>query len=184
MSMFDHSIRFPLAAAMLAAMGGVSAGCSSGPAAREAMGGAESGHRTIGVGEVPGPALTAIDAQLSSFQGGGRDDGASVDEYLRFEENGETMYVGQTVIAGRRTAVEVHADGEVCCVEVEVPLSELPAAVKRVSDAETGSYPARAYWKKLSRGATTYVVNARSSARAKHLEIDELGRVLKSEMLD
>lgn len=192
MSMFDHSIRFPLAAAMLAAMGGASAasgvGCGDSPfgAVREVCGPSGELQRVLTVDQVPGPVLSSIESQLNRFDGVLPVDAgiqSSADEYLSFEANGETMYVGETVIRGRRTAVEVRASGEVSCVEVEVPQHELPAAVKRMSDAETGSYPTRAYWKKLRNGETTFVVNAKSSARSKHLELDAGGRVLSSEMV-
>jgi len=175
--MFDHSIRFPLAAAMLAAMGGVAGGHPTG--ARASGEGDETQHRCLSVGEVPGPALTSIEAALAAHESG-----ASADAYLSFESSGETVYVGETIIQGRTAAVEVRASGEVRSVELEISERELPGQVKRMVDAETGSYPRRAYWKKLSKGEVSYVVNARSTARAKRLELDQRGRVLKSELLD
>jgi hypothetical protein len=165
MSSLNSFIRFPLAAAMLAAMGSLGAGgCSSDGQAGEAA-------SVVAIESVPEAARATMQAKAGE---------SAISEVTTFEEDGKQMYMARTIQNGRTTGIEVYATGEVCCIETKLEASELPPVVKRSADAETLGYPQREFWRKDSKDVVTYVVTAASRARSKHVEIDAQGTIIKS----
>lgn len=163
MSSLNTFIRFPLAAAMLAAMGSIS-GC------RSDEGIAPAGE-VVAIEQVPEAARATMTEKAA---------GSTIDEVTTFEEDGKRMYLAKTIQNGKTTGIEVYSTGEVCCIETKLEASELPPLVKRAADAETLGYPQREFWKKDSKGAVTYAVMATSRARVKQIEIDANGKIIKS----
>jgi hypothetical protein len=163
MSLADSFIRFPLAAAMLAAMGTASV---------------ETGRRActgecgmVARADVPEPALDAIVREA-----GGLDFGP-----VTLVERGEgaaPLYAADMVRDGHVTGVEVDAAGAVQSVTTELEAWELPTVVKRIADAETLGFPARSFSVRTSGSETLYMVDAATERRGKQLEIDPLGRIV------
>jgi hypothetical protein len=170
----EQFVRYPLAAAMLAAMGSPAGACADehGPCA-------PAGAAVVSMEQLPPAAAAGI---------AGAAPGARVQDVLSFEDAGRAMYLARTVRAGRAMGVQVGATGEVVLVETRLSASELPGPVKRTADAEVGTYALRDYWKRERRdgtggaGATSesYVVRASSRARVKSLEIAPDGGVVSS----
>ncbi len=162
------NIRFPLAAAMLAAMGS-----ASGAAVRGSSGDAnsrdESACGIIARGDLPAPAFNAIVREA-----GGLDFGP----VILVEREGTCVYQADMLRDGHATGVEVGADGTVTSVTTEVEAWELPPAVKRAVDAETLGFPARSFTVVTRGEETLYLVDAATERRGKQLEIDPQGRVL------
>jgi hypothetical protein len=171
MSRLNTFIRFPLAAAMLAAMGTLATGCRI----------EQSVHpegEAVAIETLP-------DAARASIQANAGKEGVS--RVTAFQEEGEQMYLARTIKDGRATDIEVFSSGQVACIQTQVRPEELPAPVKRVADAETLGYPQRVFWKKENRDkaagfgvVVTYVVEAASTSRDKQVEIDPSGKVLRS----
>ncbi|MDP1661533.1 MAG: hypothetical protein Q8L55_06415 [Phycisphaerales bacterium] len=166
MSRANTFIRFPLAAAMLAAMGTSTGGT---PDAR--AGGCDCGM--VARADLPAPALDAIVREA-----GGLDFGP----VTLCEREGSTVYSADMVRDGHATGVEVDAAGAVKSVTTEIEAWELPLAVKRVVDAETLGFPARSYLVRTTGDETLYVVDAATPRRGKRLEISEGGIVLSKEL--
>lgn len=165
MSRANSFIRFPLAAAMLAAMGSATgAGGSTGRSLGDAT---ESG--LVERADVPQPALEAIVREA-----GGLDFGPVTVS----ERDGASLYQADMVRDGHVTGVEVDAAGAVKSVTTEIEVWELPLAVKRVADAETLGFPARSFVARTQDDVTVYLVDAATERRGKQLEIDPQGRVL------
>ncbi len=166
MSLADTFIRFPIAAAMLAAMGTASGGTSrsAGPDDCEAF---ECGM--VARADMPVPAFEAIVREA-----GGLDFGP----VTTFEREGAQLFTADMVRDGHVTGVEVDAAGAVRSVSTEIEVWELPVAVKRVVDAETLGFPARSFMVRTQGEETLYLVDAATERRGKQLEIDPQGRVL------
>jgi hypothetical protein len=164
MSRVNSFIRFPLAAAMLAAMG--TAAHSGGVGAGKQR---DTGLGLVSRADVPEPALEAI-----TREAGGLDFGP----VTLTQREGETVYQADMVRDGHVTGVEVDADGAVQSVTTEIEVWELPPAVKRVVDAETLGFPARSFVVRTRGAETLYLVDAATERRGKQLEIDPLGRVV------
>ncbi|MBY0307533.1 MAG: hypothetical protein K2Q09_02215 [Phycisphaerales bacterium] len=164
MALGDSFIKYPLAAAMLAAMGG--AGSEPGSGGRRAC---ESCCGIVARAEVPAPALDAIVREA-----GGLDFGP----VTIVERDGAPLYAADMVRDGHVTGVEVDSLGAVRGVTTEIEAWELPTAVKRIVDAETLGFPARSFCVTTRGGETVYSVDAATERRGKQLEIDPLGRVV------
>ncbi|MFT3685514.1 MAG: hypothetical protein QM783_11390 [Phycisphaerales bacterium] len=162
MSLADSFIRFPLAAAMLAAMGTASA-----ETGRKACTG-ECGM--VARADVPEPALDAIVREA-----GGLDFGPVT---LVERADKTPLYAADMVRDGHVTGVEVDAAGAVQSVTTELEAWELPTVVKRIVDAETLGFPARSFSVRTSGSETIYMVDAATERRGKQLEIDPLGRIV------
>lgn len=163
MSLADTFIRFPLAAAMLAAMGTASAGTGR-------VGAGECDEcAVVARADVPMPALDAIVREA-----GGLDFGP----VTLVEREGDQVYVADMVRDGHVTGVAVDAAGAVRSVTTEVEAWELPLPVKRIADAETLGFPARSFAVRTTGAETVYTVDAATQRRGKQLEIDPQGRVL------
>jgi len=161
MSRVDGFIKYPLAAALLAAMGGAST-----PGGRER---ACDGCGVVARAEVPAAAIDAI-----AREAGGLDFGP----VTRMERDGATVYTADMVRDGHVTGVEVDAAGAVRSVTTEIEPWELPTVVKRIADAETLGFPARSFSVRTTARETVYMVDAATERRGKQLEIDPLGRVV------
>jgi len=168
MSLANTFIRFPLAAAMLAAMG-----TSSGGATRSGGGGQDEAEvcecGMVARDDMPVPALEAIVREA-----GGLDFGP----VTTFEREGAQFFTADMVRDGHVTGVEVDAAGAVKSVSTEIEAWELPVAVKRVVDAETLGFPARSFVVRTTGSETLYLVDAATERRGKQLEIDPQGRVV------
>ena len=165
MSRANSFIRFPLAAAMLAAMGTATGG--AGARTRESEAG------IVVRADVPEPALEAI-----AREAGGLDFGP----VTVTRHDGASFYQADMVRDGHVTGVEVDAAGAVQSLTTELSAWELPLAVKRIVDAETLGFPARSFTLRESRGVRTYTVDAATERRGKRLELSEAGEVLNKEL--
>ena len=163
MSRANSFIRFPLAAAMLAAMGTAANGSQGAGKQREN----ECGM--VARADVPERALKAIVREA-----GGLDFGP----VTLSEHDGASFYQADMVRDGHVTGVEVDADGALQSVTTEIEVWELPTAVKRTVDAETLGFPARSFVVRTRGMETIYVVDAATERRGKQLEIDPQGRVV------
>jgi hypothetical protein len=168
MSRLDTFIRFPLAAAMLAAMTTVT-GCHTLPG----RDGADRGQE-VALGDLPKPAQDSIrkeagEAPITSITAKGTIPGAHT-------------YTVDTVKEGRQMNIQVTETGAVAWVQTEVGVEDLPTLVKRTADAETLGYPNRSFAKKVLHGKTTYIACAATAMRGKVIEIDENGRIIHREL--
>lgn len=169
MSLANTFIRFPLAAAMLAAMG-----TSSGGTGRASAGECEAAEcAMVARAALPVPALEAIVREA-----GGLDFGP----VTTFQREGAQLFTADMVRDGHVTGVEVDAEGAVHSVTKEIEAWELPVAVKRVVDAETLGFPARSFVLRTAGSETSYVVDAATNRRGKRLEISEGGVLLSKEL--
>lgn len=171
MSRLNTFIRFPIAAAMLAAMGTLATGCRIEQPVHP-------DGEAVAIDSLPDAARVAIQANAGK---------EGISQVTAFEEDGSQMYLARTIKDGRAMDIEVFSSGQVCCIQTQVRPEELPPPVKRVADAETLGYPQRVFWKKESRDkaagfgmVVTYVVEAASKSRDKQVEIDPSGKVLRS----
>jgi hypothetical protein len=165
MSLADTFIRFPLAAAMLTAMGTASAGTGK-PGIHECE---ECG--IVSRADVPVPALDAIVREA-----GGLDFGPVT--LVEREGDEAPVYVADMVRDGHVIGVAVDAAGSLRSVTTEIEAWELPLPVKRIADAETLGFPARSFAVRTTGAETVYTVDAATQRRGKQLEIDPQGRVL------
>jgi hypothetical protein len=158
-------IQFPLAAAMLAAST-LGACASRGDRA-------ESEKVEMNLGDAPQAIRATVEREAA---------GAKVNEVERVLEDGKVMYVAEFKRDGRATELEMYPDGTVCCVETEINWSELPATLQTVALKEIGGRKVKEVERKLSKGVTTYVVEAKDSAGKVSVELSEAGAVVKKEV--
>ena len=135
--------RFPLAAAMLAAM--TAAGCKSGHE--------DQTERTLAAADLPPAVSATVKAQIGL---------APMGEIKSVVEDGKTMYVAEFLKDGHPTELEMFADGSICCIETEITFGEMPAAVQATATRETKGMKIEHVERKLSKGMTTFVVEAES----------------------
>jgi hypothetical protein len=168
MSLTNTFIRFPLAAAMLAAMGTSTGGTGRVGAARC---GDECGM--VARTDLPAPALDAIVREAGGFDFG---------PVTVVEHDGHRCFTADMVRDGHVTGVEVDSVGTLVGVNTEIEAWELPVAVKRIVDAETLGFPARSFVLRSTPSSRTYLVDAATERRGKRLEISEQGIVLNKEL--
>ncbi len=166
-------IRFPIAAAMLAAMtvsGAGLSGCKSSSLITEPS--AED-ERGIALADMPTPARDAIEKLAS---------GARIQECRTMIEKGVRMYSAEFERDGRDVEVEVFADGRVCCVETETTLDELPRDVRAAALSHLGDATVKGCIKKESGGVTSYVVEGKKAGKSISVELDRTGKLITKEV--
>ena len=151
------NFRFPLAAAMLAAMS--AAGCHSGRA----------GDRELALGEAPAAVQQTVTREAA---------GAKIEDFKSIVEDGKTLYVAEFIRDGKPTEVEVYADGVICCIETELAPAELPAAVREAAQRGTAGLTITEVERKLSKGVVTFLVEAEGGGREVSMELAGDGRVI------
>ncbi len=166
-------LRFPLAAAMLAAMtitGAGLTGCQSSSLITEPR--AED-ERGIALADMPPPARQSIEKLAS---------GAQIEECRTMIEEGSRMFVAEFERDGRDVEVEVYADGRVCCVETETKLEELPRDVRASASSHLNGLNVTECVTKESKGTTTYVVEGKKTGQKVSVELDRTGKVITKEV--
>ena len=156
--------RFPLAAAMLAAM--TAAGCKNGE-------GADHNERAIAMADVPAAVQVTAKQQIGN---------APLGEIKTVIEEGQTMYVAEFLKDGHPTELEMFADGTICCIETEITFGELPASVQATATKETKGLKIEHVERKLSKGVTTFVIEAESKDGDVEFEFSDKGALLSKKV--
>ncbi len=166
-------IRFPLAAAMLAAMtitGAGLSGCKSSSLITEPS--AED-ERGIALADMPAPARDSIEKLAS---------GTRIEECRTELDKGIRMYSAAFERNGRDVEVEVFADGRVCCVETEATLDELPRDVRAAALSHLGDTNVKQCITKESAGVTTYIIQGKRDRKSVSVELDRTGKLITKEI--
>jgi hypothetical protein len=167
--MLDQLFKFPLSAAIAAAMGGTP--CDA-----------------AGDGILASSQQASIQQHARGTQGVVQPEIAGeltvnrLPEAMEFDSinsEGQQIFTGQSTDGGRTANISMTSGGEIVGIETELALSDLPAPVKRTADIETLGYPSRRAILRQVPGNVSYLIFARATSRAKVLEVSPVGRVLQ-----
>jgi hypothetical protein len=163
----SRSMLTPAIAAALILTGLGAHGCSKNKAEK---------NDAVTVRDVPAPAREAISREAG---------GATIEEYKRIVEDGQTLFIGEFERNGREVEIEVYPDGKVCCVETEMTLADLPAPVRATVEREIGSGKLGEIEevRSVTKGRTYYAVEADVDGGVLELEVGADGSVIKKELV-
>lgn len=170
--MLDQLFKFPLSAAIAAAMSG-------GPceAASESASLSEPVAGIFQHASERGDMARVIQPEVA-----GELTVSRLPETMEFDSvnsQGEQIFTGLSTDGGRTASISMTSGGEIVGIETEIAMHDLPATVKRTADIETLGYASRRAVLRQVPGTVSYLIFARTTSRAKVLEVSPVGRVIQ-----